>query len=201
MIIPLFLRLVVLTLTVAVALVPALAHGSPGAAGTREVSETTTREDLFVQECNGFDAVTGYTVTRDYRFVTDPNGDLVFERRHVRFSGAFANAETGRAMPYQGEFTRIADYDQGQTVIADLAVHLDLPDTGSVSYAIDLRTGDLADNPLVVLRELASHATAAGLCNLLAGFPNAEPTGPLDLLGPASEVGEAPMPYGDLCGT
>jgi hypothetical protein len=201
MIASIVLRLVVFSLTAAVFLLPGLDAAAAIPGGTREVSTTTTRDGLFVQECDGFDAVTAYTVTRDYRSVTDPDGALVYERRHVQFSGAFANAATGRAMPYQGEFTRLADYEQGLVVIAGLSVQLEFPDAGSVNYAIDRRTGDIADDPLAVLREVATHATTFGLCDLLDGFPVTDPVGPLDLLGPASEVADEPVPYGDACGT
>ncbi|MGH2532825.1 MAG: hypothetical protein ACRDJW_11045 [Thermomicrobiales bacterium] len=185
MIAPMFLRLVVFSLTAVVVLLPGLAAGSSGSVGSRDVSDTTTGEGIFVQECNGFDAITGYGITRDYHFVTDPGGDLVFERRQVRFSGALANAETGRAMQYDGEFTRLADYDQGRIEIAGLAVYLELPGSGSLSYVIDRRAGDLTDNPLAVLRAVASHATTTGLCDLLDGPPVADPTSPLNLFAPA----------------
>jgi hypothetical protein len=202
MIAPLFLRLVMLSLTAAIVLLPGLANAAPLPDGTREVSDATTRENLFVQECAGFDAVTGYTVTRDYRFVTDPLGALVYERRHVEFSGAFTNGETGRAMPYQGEFTRIADYEQGQIEIAGLAVHLDLPDAGRLTYAVDRRTGDIADDPLAVLRELASHATTTSLCGLLEGFPSDNQIDPVDLIVPTGETADSTTaPIGILCGT
>lgn len=162
-----FTRLVVcaLVLTLSVVLAGTVAADAP--TGARAVSTTERQDDAIVQACDRFDLVASYTAFRDYRFVTDPSGALVHEERFVRFSGSVANGETGRSLSYDGEFTRIADYDAGSVSTHGFVLWDGVLGEESTLVTIDQRLGDLTDDLPGMLLAAAPQHLGGDLCGIL----------------------------------
>jgi hypothetical protein len=160
---PMFIAVAFALMITSLGISPASAKGTVGR------TDTMSREDIFVQACNGFAITSSYTTVRTYQVVEDPTGHAVFERRNVSFTGAVVNAANDKGFGYEGGFTRIADYEQNAIAISDLTLKLDLADQGEVSIAIDHRDRDVIDNPVAILLEYAPFTLRDNLCDFLGG--------------------------------
>jgi hypothetical protein len=151
------------------------------AAGTCTWSEESSREDVPVQACGGFAITSSYTTIRAYHIVADRSGATVFEREQVNFTGAIANATTGKSFGYDGHLTRSADYDQGKSLISDLLLRfrVDTPNMVTISFArVDF---NLVDSPPAVIQAIVPTALQVDLCTLLGNSSTGEGAGTSNL--------------------
>ncbi len=161
------------------------AHFSAAAKGTSNRTETTSRENIPVQSCGGFDITSSYTVTRNYLVVEDYPGHQVVERREVSFSGALASTTDGQSFLYDGQFTRTADYDQGTSQITDLLLHFEVGTPNEITYAQARPDFDLIDNPAAVIQAIVPNALHMDLCYLFRGSVDLKP---LQTLTPSQAI-------------
>ena len=64
----------------------------------------------------------------------DPQGNLVFERRHIDFTGTLYNESSPlRAVPYEGHFTLTFDFTTGTVTNKGLVTHVIVPGSGVIN--------------------------------------------------------------------
>jgi hypothetical protein len=135
--------------------------------GVRDLSESESNEDVFVQACEGFAMTTSYTINRTRHAVTNYSGDVIFERLGVTFVGVLANAENGQSLPYDGKFTRTSDYHRNLVTITDFELRIQLPTPGDFTLKIARQEMDLVSNPVDVIHAVAQSELESGICVLL----------------------------------
>jgi hypothetical protein len=180
-------RLLVIVLTL-VLVAAGLATAPVGAADGSQWSDSITHEDIVVQDCRGpsnvqgfsptlafgfdFAIVSDYRVDRSFQVIADYTGigHQVMEVRHVSFAGIAANSKTGLSLSYDGTFTRIGTYDQGDVTIADLALHLIPSNEEDVTITVERDSSGLIDSPEAVLLAYAARGLHTSLCNYFAGL-------------------------------
>jgi hypothetical protein len=163
-------RLLLIAFTFALVTV-GVSSAPASAKGTKDWTDTMSREDMFVQSCRGFDVTSSYTTVRKYHTVEDYTGQPVVERRTVTFIGTVANTENGQSFPFNGGFTRAADYDRAAVSISDLVLKLDPPYRSAVTVSIARLDHDLIDNPPAILLEFTPIGLREGLCSLFGSSP------------------------------
>jgi hypothetical protein len=180
-------RLLVAVLTLVLA-ATGLTMVPVAAANGIDWSQTTSRENVLVQDCHGPDNVQGFSPTLAFGFdfaittsYTTHNAYHVFEdftginhqvmeSRHVSFTGTVANATTGRSLAYDGRLTRTAGADQEAVTITDLVLHLAPSDRDDVTVTVDRDNSGLIDNPETMLLAYAPRGLHTSLCGFFAGL-------------------------------
>jgi hypothetical protein len=163
------LLMVSLMLTLALAI-----HFRASAAERIDWTETSTQENVLVQDCGGYDITSNYTADIAHHLIADNTGDEVSEQLNVDFVGSLGNAETGKSYQYDGHFTRWSNYIQGQVTITDLELRFEVGTPGRFSIALDRVEMDLLADPTDVVKKLVPHALQMELCYVLASPGGAE---------------------------
>jgi hypothetical protein len=144
-------------------------QGSAAAKTTADPSNTISDENVMVQACNGFDITTSYTVIRTYHVVEYHTGHTVIERRHVSFAGSLGNAATGKVYAYDGQYTRLANFDQGESSFSDFQLWFEVGTPGMFSVSYPKVNFDLQDDPLSVVQAIVPNVLHMDLCYLFGG--------------------------------
>jgi hypothetical protein len=160
-----------------------LATTTAGAAKNAAWSDTMSREDVLVKECQRLSTGSGHAPTLGYTFdftiktsytskrtfhqfeLRDDTADLAIAQRYESFVGATAASSTGLALPYSGHYSRVATDGQGEVMITDLVLNL-LPAGGeAITVKVDRARSPAIDSPEAVLLAYAPRGLHMSLCS------------------------------------
>lgn len=124
---------------VAVAASAALAVPAASRAAGPVISSNDDTTPQTIQEwgdCPTFTIDATYMAQRRNEDFYDAQGNLVFERRHIDFTGTLYNESNPlAAVPYEGHFTLTFDFTTGTVTNKGLVTHVIVPGSGVINLA------------------------------------------------------------------